>query len=503
MARIAQGLTNERDVVGSTAAAARLADDHSGLGEVVLAALDSLHDLARHEDRGIADVVVHIAQARLDGAAVGRRQKLQVIAVGVEHLFDQVKVNGRHLRAQDGVALAAHLLGKGHLVPGRGLALTLRLDTVLMGGKDGLLVRRLDRARLAHLVGLTRSFGLGTALGLLILEGSHERAHANARGTEVRHLVDLEHGVDLAGSLHDLLYLIGGKSIEAAAKRVELDEVEVVAHGHKARGRIEARVEHPLVDHTDGALGLDEMRHRVLGKHGKAKGTDKLGQRVIDLGIVMVGTAGEHDAMAAVPLDPMDGLLAHGLNSLVEASVLFVGGVHSGVDLGARDLGARHATATGFGIGHAVDSDKLVQAALELNLIVIRHEGIHELDMLLGQLVDVEAECRGIAHDDWAVVAVARRRVLLALPAHTGHPDEIGILVQQVHDVTMAELGRVAHALGRHGLDARFVGLLVGLVGQHDREAKLGKETMPERVVLVHIECARDAHGTARGVLGC
>ena len=32
---------------------------------------------------------------------------------------------------------------------------------------------------------------------------------------------------------------VGGKSIKAAAKRVELNEVEVVAHGHKACRRVE------------------------------------------------------------------------------------------------------------------------------------------------------------------------------------------------------------------------------------------------------------------------
>ena len=229
----------------------------------------------------------------------------------------------------------------------------------------------------------------------------------------------------------------------------------------------------------------------------------KLGQRMVDLGVVMVGATGEHDAMAAVFLDPMDGLLAHGLDGLVKASILLIGGVHGSVNLGTRDLRPCHAAAAGLGIGHAVDSDELIQAALELNLIVIRHEGIHELDVLLGELIDVEAERGGIAHDDRAVVAVARRGILLALPAHAGHPDKIGVFVQQVHDVAVAEFGRVAHALGRHGLDARLVGLFTGLVGQHDREAKLGKEAMPKRVVLVHIECAGDAHGAARSVLGC
>ena len=67
--------------------------------------------------------------------------------------------------------------------------------------------------------------------------------------------------------------------------------------------------------------------------------------------------------------------------------------------------------------------------------------------------------------------------------------------------MAVGELGRVAHALGGHGLDAGVVRRRGGLVGQHDREAQLGEERVPERVVLVHVERARDAHGAAGRLL--
>ena len=68
--------------------------------------------------------------------------------------------------------------------------------------------------------------------------------------------------------------------------------------------------------------------------------------------------------------------------------------------------------------------------------------------------------------------------------------------------MAVGKLGRVADGLGGHGLDAGLVGLAVGLVGEHDAEAELGKERVPERVVLVHVERARDADGAARGLVG-
>ena len=68
--------------------------------------------------------------------------------------------------------------------------------------------------------------------------------------------------------------------------------------------------------------------------------------------------------------------------------------------------------------------------------------------------------------------------------------------------MAMAHLGRIAYALGRHGLDARLVGLLARLVGQLHAKAQARKERVPEGVVLVHVERARDADGAARGLVG-
>ena len=221
---------------------------------------------------------------------------------------------------------------------------------------------------------------------------------------------------------------------------------------------------HPLVDDANRTLGLHQVRKRILGKDRKAKARDKLGQGVVDLGVVVVRTAGEYDAVAAVVLDPLKSLLAHGLDILVEARIGLEGGVDGSIDLGARDLGTAHAAATSLSIGHTVDGEHLIQAALELGLVVIGDKRVQELDVLLTDLVDVECQRRGVAHDDGAVVAVTGGRILLALPAHARHPNEVDIAVDKVHHMAVAHLCRVAHALGRHGLDARLVGLFARLV---------------------------------------
>ena len=76
------------------------------------------------------------------------------------------------------------------------------------------------------------------------------------------------------------------------------------------------------------------------------------------------------------------------------------------------------------------------------------------------------------------------------------------MLVEQVHDVAVRELRRVAHALRRHGLDARLVGLLRGRVGKHHAPSELREEGEPERVVLIHVERTGDAHRAARRLVG-
>ena len=223
---------------------------------------------------------------------------------------------------------------------------------------------------------------------------------------------------------------------------------------------------------------------------------------MIDLGVVVVGTARKHDAVDVVGLHPLKGLVALAVHGFLELEVGLPGDVHSAVNLGTGDvLATEAATAVGC-VLLALDRDELVEAALELLLVVIRDERVEELDLGRGELVDVQAERLRVAHDDRAVVVIARRLVLLALPTDAGHPDEVRVLLEQVHDVTVAKLRRIADGLGRHRLDARLVGLLVRLIRQHDRETQLREERVPEGVVLVHVEGAGDTHGAMRCGLG-
>ena len=243
------------------------------------------------------------------------------------------------------------------------------------------------------------------------------------------------------------------------------------------------------------------MAHGVLGEHRKTERVHELGDSVVDLTVVVVGSASKHDAVRMVVLDPLEGLLAGLVDGVMEAVGLGPCGVNGVGDLVLRDARTLEATDASLGVVPALAVNQLKDAAFELIDVVVGHKVVHELDVALLELVDVELERRGVAHDDGAVVAVARALVLLALPAHAGHPDEVDVAVDEIHDVAVGELGWVTHRLARHGLDACLVSRLGRGAGEHHGEAQLGEHLVPEGIVLVHAERARDADGAARGGL--
>ena len=254
---------------------------------------------------------------------------------------------------------------------------------------------------------------------------------------------------------------------------------------------------HPLVNNADGALRHHLVSNGILGENGKAKGRDQLRDGVVDLGVVVIGATCKNNTVSVVLLNPRKSLVTCAVHLVLDVNVFLPSSLNSGVNLGARDVLAAEATLAYLGVLLALFADELVQTTLELVLLVIRNERSHVLDGRIGELVHVEAQRLRVAHDNWAVVVVGCGVVLLALPTNTGHPNKVWVLSQQVHDVAVGKLCRIAGGLGRHGFDAHVVRLCGGLVGQNDREAQLSEKRVPERIVLVHVQRTRNANSAA------
>ena len=359
--------------------------------------------------------------------------------IGKDGLQD-LKVDGRHLRCENGPLLVFHALGKlrtRELGAGR-LALHVQLACGRAAADLEVVVDRFLQGVVVHHV----------AAIALLLERSEERAQADARSAKVAHLVDLEAGVDLAACLQDLLDLVCCESVQAAAKAVELDHIQVVALGDDFCRTVEARMVHPLVINAQVALHAAQMRNRVLCEHGKPVACDELGDGMVDLAVVVIRAARQDDAVAARLLKPRQDLLAFGAHCSLEALINTPGNLDSIVYLlfRGKQIACHIHTACGELLA-TFDVELLVQTQLERLFVVVRQKRVEEVYIARTQLVDVELERLAVAHDDGAVVVVVGSIVLAALPACARHPDEVDVASKQVHDVAVGQLCRIAHAL--------------------------------------------------------
>ena len=106
-----QRLAEQVDVVGGTAAAARLGDEQGRVLEVVLAAVQRVEELADDQQCRIAGVVVDIFQAQLRHSAAAVAKDLALVAVVAQGVFQQAELGDGHVRDEDGVSFL-HLRGE-------------------------------------------------------------------------------------------------------------------------------------------------------------------------------------------------------------------------------------------------------------------------------------------------------------------------------------------------------------------------------------------------------
>ena len=74
-------------------------------------------------------------------------------------------------------------------------------------------------------------------------------------------------------------------------------------------------------------------------------------------------------------------------------------------------------------------------------------------------------------------------------------------LLDQIHDMTMRQLSRVAERIRRNRRHSFIIQFRTGFAGKHDLIPQEGQERKPERIVLIHVQHARDADTPARRML--
>ena len=106
-----QRLAQQLDVVGGTAAAARLGDKQGGMLQVILAAVQRVQKLADDQQGRVAGVVVDVLQALLRHLAAAVAQHLGLVPLAGQGGLHQAELGHGHVGDKDLMGLY-HVLGK-------------------------------------------------------------------------------------------------------------------------------------------------------------------------------------------------------------------------------------------------------------------------------------------------------------------------------------------------------------------------------------------------------
>ena len=360
--------------------------------------------------------------------------------------------------------------------------------------------------------------GFAGLVGFAFLDGGLERAQSNLGGTQVGDLVNLQQRVHVRLVCQDFGHLIGGDGVKATAEGIELHEFEARVGGHEVCGRVQTGVVGPLVGDAQRHLGDCAVSHvaesggvlgarvgfafreefgevellprlqfadGIFGEHHHAERADGFGDAVVDFGVDVVGAAGEHDAAAVVLLHVGERGQALLLHVVLEDLVFGIGGLDCGFDFLTGDVGP----------------GELFEDAVDHELVVGEVEvRVHVAHAVFTQLRHVGADDERIVGHNRAVVMIVRVGHEVLLVAHARVEDGLDALVDQPLDMAVHQLGRVADVFGGDGFDAGLEQLVGAAAGNHYLEAKRGEQREPERVVLVHVEGARDADFATGGL---
>ena len=236
----------------------------------------------------------------------------------------------------------------------------------------------------------------------------------------------------------------------------------------------------PLVQHAQ-IREAAQHGHAVLGEHCHAELIHQIGNAVIGRRVHMVGAAGEDDAHEMLFLD-----LFQDAAGLVEE----IGLVFFHFSPGRREC------LEDIAVGDMERSQLFHKAFLQCARFIERQERMEERNArFLEQVVHIGGDGLRIGGHHGAHVGIF---IFLIRPVvDAGVPDEIGLAPDEVGDVRVDQLHRIAFRIGRDRFQRRDGDLADVRTGEDDAEAQLREEGEPEGIFLIHIERPGDAHGAA------
>ena len=199
---------------------------------------------------------------------------------------------------------------------------------------------------------------------------------------------------------------------------------------------------HPLVYYTDRSCKSSGNRDAVLCKNSESQLIDHLGDSVIDLGVDMIRSSGEHDAVHSALLHLIDHTRAFGSDIFLKSSVF---------------LGAFINSSLSFCQSYALILEDFRELLRYFIKIIKGHERIHEVDILLFNVLDIILDYFRIGTNDRTIVVIARILILDHLIRNIGIEDILDPAAYKILDMTVCQLGRIAYRLRRDRLHSLLI----------------------------------------------
>ena len=230
----------------------------------------------------------------------------------------------------------------------------------------------------------------------------------------------------------------------------------------------------PLVEYSE-FWSVSKLCDAVLGDYSHSETCYKLVDTVVDFLVDMVWSAGEDDYLAVFLSCLTDYVISLCRYIAVEAVESFKCLIDSRRNL-AFDVELFQCI---FHYLYNVLSD--VEVHIRMNEIFIVEARI------------ISEQKLGIVCNDRAVEVVIAFS-LVEVIAHAGIENEVCTFVEQILDVTVCKLCGVANSIRRDSMLTEVVHITRAFVTENGLETKLGKESMPERHLLIEAERERKTY---------
>ena len=227
---------------------------------------------------------------------------------------------------------------------------------------------------------------------------------------------------------------------------------------------------HPLVRDNQRTFRLCQMRDAVLGQYGNIVRSNQLGNSMVDFRIRMVRTSCQNNSALVIFLHIFENFFPFLLHVSAGSAHFIPALLHGISDFSRRNF-----------------PEFLNQGITDGVYTLKRHERIAEYNLASADFLHVIFNVLGIGGDNRAVIMVICIFKFVALIEKCRIKNEVYLLMNQPAYMAVCQFCRITFGLTGNGFNTQFIYFPVGAGGEYYPVTQLGKEGIPEGIVLIHI----------------